>query len=131
VVRAGVLEPLERITRRELAARGVPAEVIEVLGPPLRTDRQEIHRVSAWLENSPGACIALPFRRFSSARQRHVLNQIMGFGTAWRKHLSDKQYSVMSFAEVLSASFSAMKMFWRSRSIVNMPEEDPARDPGS
>ena len=84
LVRAGVLEPLETITRREMAARGVPAEAIEVVGPPVRTGRQEINQLSAWLENRPGACAALPLGRFSSARQRQVLDEIMASDTASR-----------------------------------------------
>jgi hypothetical protein len=84
LVRAGILERFETIARRELAARGVPAAAIEILGPEARTNREEIRRMSTWLEARPARQVALLWGQFSSARQRQVLDETMPAGVRCR-----------------------------------------------
>jgi hypothetical protein len=84
LVRNGIVPPLEEVTRRELAARGVPSAAFQRIGPPARNGREETQRLGEWLKKRPGMEVMLLCDRFASATRRQFLDEELPAQTAVR-----------------------------------------------
>lgn len=84
LIRAGICEPLESVSRRELAIRGVPTTRFEILGTPVRNWNEELRQLADWLEGLPDAGLVVPCSRFGSACLRQAINRVMPPGVVMR-----------------------------------------------
>jgi hypothetical protein len=98
----GVVPSWAEGRRHILLARGVPAEAVEVLPGATESDWDQARVLRGWLEEHPGAHVAVFGDRFHSRRQRIVLDRVLG-PEAGRAHVvavSDGRYDEMNWWQV-------------------------------
>jgi hypothetical protein len=78
LVRLGVVRSPDEQDRRELLARGVPADAIEVLAGGAGTRWDEAERLGEWLRNHPDDRPLILCDRFESAYTRHIVASLLG-----------------------------------------------------
>ena len=78
LVQIEVLPCFDVISRRELAARGVPKEAIMPTDGTWQGPWQEARQMETWLKERPEADMVLLCDRFGSRRWRHILNTVLG-----------------------------------------------------
>jgi uncharacterized SAM-binding protein YcdF (DUF218 family) len=76
------------LSRRELAARGVPPDVITVLPGQARTDWDRARRLREWLKTQPIVDVLILCDRFGGRRLRYIFNEILGAEYAGRVRVS-------------------------------------------
>jgi hypothetical protein len=86
LVRLGIISSDEEVLRQELAARGVglPEGAVLVVGRGSRNAWQGARQLAEWLRQHPEARVLALVSRFHSARQRAILNAVLGAGQAER-----------------------------------------------
>ena len=77
LVQMGILPSFEALTRRELAARGIPEYAVSVVQSQGLDDWATAHALQIWLRQRPNASVALLCAAFRSARLRYVLNVVI------------------------------------------------------
>jgi len=95
VVEAGALPSFETISRRELAARGVPRESITILRSRRLDDWASAEALDGWLRDHPESSVLLLCGQFHSARVRAVLDDALDPARAARvrvRSLPDRRF---------------------------------------
>jgi len=76
--RLGFEPSFETVTRRALAARGVPANSITVVPGKAGSDWERAHFLREWLEQQPAVRIVVLCDRLGGRKLRHIFDQILG-----------------------------------------------------
>jgi hypothetical protein len=77
VVRLGVLPSYEADSRHALAARGVPAEAVELLSGEASNVWAEARLLQTWLKDRPDARLLVLCSQFAGRHQRHILDAVL------------------------------------------------------
>ena len=77
VVRLGVLPAHEAESRQALAARGVPAEAVELIPGQARDIWAEVRLLQSWLQDRPDAHLLVVCGQFAGRHQRYVLDTVL------------------------------------------------------
>ena len=95
LVETGVLPSFETLSRRELAARGLPKNAVSSIARDGFDDWATARALRAWLLDRPAASVVLLCGRLRSAHLRHVLNVVLDSSQAARvrlRALRDRRY---------------------------------------
>jgi len=95
LAQVGALPTFEKLSRRELEARGVPQEAISVLHSEECGDWSTARALSGWLRERPNATLLLLCGQFRSAQLRYALDRVLDPTSAARVHvhpLPDRRY---------------------------------------
>jgi len=95
LVRNGIIPSFENICRRELNARGVPNEAVELIPGEARNAWAAARLLRQWISDHPDARLLVLCNRFASRRQRSVLDAVLGPEDAARvfiRGLPDRRY---------------------------------------
>jgi hypothetical protein len=87
VEQIGVLPSFETLSRRELAARGIPAESLVILHGKPGSDAATAGALGDWLHENPGQTVTLLCGDFHSGIFRRALNTTLGPADAGRVHV--------------------------------------------
>jgi hypothetical protein len=117
VVQAGALPPYDEIGRRELAARGVPAESVELIPGQAATTWAAVRLLRGWLRDEQEARVLVLVDRFRSRQLRHVVDSVLGAGDAARVSvggLADRRYDETNWWQsrrgVAAAMFAGLEL---------------------
>ena len=96
LVRIGILPSFTMSSRQELAKRGVPAEVVEVIGGEVGNKWAAARLLQRWMNERPGARLLVLCDRFKSRYHRYVLDATLDSQVAARvsvRGLPNRRYN--------------------------------------